>query len=71
MREHTRLSHAKLSAEPADAWRYELILGQGIFPAVKEILTSVKLLYPGADICGLTDIMEVALDGIDSIAGNN
>jgi hypothetical protein len=71
MREHARLNHVKLSAEPADAWRYGLILEQGIFPAVKEILTSVKLLYPGVDICGLTNIVEVALDGIDSIAGDN
>jgi hypothetical protein len=67
IREYVRLADAIDGAEPADARRYGLILEQAVMPAVKEVLESAKLLYPDADISGLTDIMEVELGGADSV----
>jgi hypothetical protein len=69
MREHKRLMTAKKNAKSEEAQRYELIMGQAILPAAKEMIVSAELLYPDADIDGLLDIMEVELNGEDCISG--
>jgi len=69
LREYVRLDDAIDSAEPADAYRYGLIMEQAVMPAVREILESAKLLYPDADVSGLAEIMEVEFGGTDSIEG--
>lgn len=61
MKEYARLTCLENSANKPDAWRYERILEHAILPAVSEILSSMKLLYPQADIAGLLDIMEKGL----------
>ena len=53
MREYKRLSDSIKKSKATDAKRSKMILEQAIYPAVKEILASVKILYPNADISGL------------------
>ncbi|MDR2898744.1 MAG: hypothetical protein LBU94_00330 [Clostridiales bacterium] len=69
MREYVRLANIIRDASSADAHRYTKIIEQAIMPAAAEMLASAKLLYPGADVSGLLDIMEVELSGVNIGAG--
>ncbi|MDR3349998.1 MAG: hypothetical protein LBO03_10485 [Acidaminococcales bacterium] len=71
MREYTWLRRDASEAAPKESWRYKLILKQAVMPAVAEMLTAAKLLYPNADIGGLLDIMEVEFDGTYGISGRD
>jgi hypothetical protein len=66
MKEHARLTHMKNSATSDEAWRYGQIMEKAILPAVTEMLCSIQLFYPNADITGLLDIIEEGIDFADS-----
>ncbi len=62
MREYRYLTTGNGLIVPGEKWRRKRILEQAILPAITEMLTSVKLLYPESDLSGLLDIMEKAVD---------
>ncbi len=71
IKEYARLSKLRKHSNKSDAWRYEQILKCAILPAVSEMLSSMRLLYPQADTSGLLDIIEEGLKyGDYSIHGN-
>jgi len=65
MKEYAHLMGLKNSAPKSEAWRYERILEQAVLPAVSEMLSAMKLLYPQADLSGLLDIVEKGIEHID------
>lgn len=66
VKEYTRLSCLRKDAEKSDAWRYEKIVEQAVLPAISELLSSARMLYKGADISGLLDIVERGLADANS-----
>jgi len=61
MKEYAYLTTLKNSTDNSETWRYERILEQAILPAVAEMLSAMKLLYPESDLDDLLDIMEKGL----------
>ncbi|MDR2712736.1 MAG: hypothetical protein LBB91_06435 [Clostridiales bacterium] len=66
MKEYTRLCSLRKSSEELDANRYTMILEQAVMPAVCEMLSSMRTLYPNADMGLLLDIMERGLQDANS-----
>ena len=58
MQEYTQLSWKCSHAEGWEKERFRALLLEGIFPPVGEILSSVPMLYPEADMASLNEIVE-------------
>jgi len=71
MREYIRLSYVKDNAEPSEARRCGLILKKAVLPAVTEMIASIKILYPEADMDELLNIMEEGLNYANCNTGGN
>ena len=69
--EYRRILDAKALSGGIDAKRRQMILEQAIMPAISEMLTSAKLLYPGADITELLNIIEDGINGAHRVDGRN
>ncbi|OQB11621.1 MAG: hypothetical protein BWY15_02436 [Firmicutes bacterium ADurb.Bin193] len=65
MKEYTRLTRLKRSEKPTDAWRYEKILEQAVFPAISEMIGAVKILYQEANVSIFLDIVERGIEYAD------
>jgi len=61
VKEYVRLNSMQKSEK--DGWRYQMMLKEGVIPAVSEILASVKGLYPEADMDVFAEIMEGGMNG--------
>jgi hypothetical protein len=62
MKEYVRLSSARLTAEHNENVRLAKILETAVLPAVFEILTAARSLYPGNDNSELMDILEKGME---------
>lgn len=61
VKEYVKLSSKQKSE--TDGWRYQMMLKEGVLPALAEILASVKGLYPEADMDVFAEIMEGGMNG--------
>jgi hypothetical protein len=68
MKEYVRLNREKEDADAFQRERLANILEKGVLPAVGEMLASVPMLYPGADLEPLYDIMERGIRDADDTA---
>ena len=68
MKEYVRLNREKADADAFQRERLENILEKGVLPAVGEMLASVPMLYPGAELEPLYDIMERGIRDADDTA---
>ena len=66
MKEYARLNREKNAADNLHRERLENILERGVLPAVMEILTSVPVLYPDAEMEPLYEIMERGIQYADN-----
>jgi hypothetical protein len=71
MREYARLTHVRNGVGPSEARRCGQILERAVFPAITEMLTAAKSLYPEAEIAGLLDIMEEGIYYADCDPGRS
>jgi hypothetical protein len=69
--EYIRLSRLGKHTDKAESRRSALILEGAILPAVAEILSAIKMLWPDTDTSELLDIMEEGLDYADIDTGRN
>jgi hypothetical protein len=67
MKEYARINGLCACAAPGERLRYTKILETAIFPAVMEILASVRVLYPGNDNSELLAIVEKGVKNVDEI----
>ena len=67
MKEYIRINTLRTSATGDEQLRYTKILDTAIFPAVTEILTSAKSLYPESDNSELRFIVEKGLNNVNEI----
>lgn len=58
MKEYVRISELKRNAGDAEKMRLRNLLVRGIMPAVGEMITSLPLLYPDAEMESLLEMME-------------
>ena len=68
MKEYVRLNREKADADAFQRERLANILEKGVLPAVGEMLASVPMLYPGAELEPLYDIMERGIRDADDTA---
>lgn len=58
VQEYVELNHKKDSSTGWEQERYKQLLKQGVMPAITEIITSMPLLYPEADMKPLMEMVE-------------
>jgi len=66
MKEYVRLCNMRKTSGEIDAARYRMIIEQAVMPAVCEMLSSMRILYPNTDMEPLLDIMERGLQDADN-----
>ncbi len=65
MKEYTAITELKNRASGPERERLKNILSRGIIPAVGQMLESLPMLYPGADMETMTGMLERRLKDTD------
>jgi len=66
-KEYVRLNRLRIDDDRPDSERLRLILEKGVLPAITEILSSIHILYPDAEMEPLLEIVERGVKDADSV----